>query len=423
MHPAPSPVPRTTTRSYRPELQGLRGLAVALVVVYHVWLNRVSGGVDVFFLVSGFLLTGQLVRAAERGPLGLRRRWSRTLLRIGPAALAVLVSVAVAGFALLPEGRWAQTIRELLASALFLQNWQLAADAVDYGARNNVASVVQHFWSLSVQVQFFVVWPLVVALVVLSARGQQERLHTRLTLTSLGIFAASLSYSITLTATDQPLAYFDSVTRLWEFALGALLALWIDRIALGRRARVLMGWAGVVGLLLCGVVLQVGSVFPGYAALWPTVCGGLVLLAGRSGSRVGADRLLGARPVRYLGDISFALYLWHWPLLVLYLVSRDREDVGAAGGAAVIGLSLVLAVLTHRLVERPVLARMTAPGSGRRFAATAAVLVLLVAGGWQAALAERAEQPGTVGDAFHPGAAALGDDDVIAAPLLPAPVS
>jgi hypothetical protein len=210
------------------------------------------------------------------------------------------------------------------------------------------------------------------------------------------------------------------VTRLWEFALGALLALWIDRIALGRRARVLVGWSGVVGLLLCGVVLQVGSVFPGYAALWPTVCGGLVLLAGRSGSRLGADRLLGARPVRYLGDISFALYLWHWPLLVLYLVTRDREEVGAAGGAAIIGVSLVLAALTHHLVERPVLARA---GSGRRFAAVAAVLVLLVTGGWQIALAERAERSGTVGDAFHPGAAALGTDDVIAAPLLPAPVS
>src|SRR3954468_11201931 len=112
--PLDSPA-RTTGRRFRPELQGLRALAVALVVVYHVWLNRVSGGVDVFFLVSGFLLTGQLVRAAERGALGLRRRWSRTLLRIGPAALVVLVSVAVAGAALLPQGRWAQTIRELVA--------------------------------------------------------------------------------------------------------------------------------------------------------------------------------------------------------------------------------------------------------------------------------------------------------------------
>ena len=347
-----------------------------------------------FFLITGFLLTGQLVRAAARGPLDLRRRWRRTLLRIGPAALTVLVSVAVSpGAVLLPEGRWAQAIRELLASALFVENWRLAADAVDYGARNDVASVVQHFWSLSVQVQFFAAWPLVVALVALSARGQRDRLHTRLTLTSLGVLVASLSYSVALADADQPLAYFHSLTRLWEFALGALLALWIDRIALNRAARLALGWTGVVGLLLCGVVLHVGSLFPGYAALWPTACGGLVLLAGRSGSPLGADRLLAARPMRYLGDISFALYLWHWPLLVLYLVTRDRQEVGASGGATIIGLSLVLAVLTHHLVEKPVLARATAPGSGRRFAATGLVMVLLVAGGWQVALAERARSP------------------------------
>jgi SGNH domain (fused to AT3 domains) len=112
-----------------------------------------------------------------------------------------------------------------------VENWRLAADAVDYGARNDVASVVQHFWSLSVQVQFFAAWPLVVALVALSARGQRDRLHTRLTLTSLGVLIASLSYSVALTDADQPLAYFHSLTRLWEFALGALLALWIDREA------------------------------------------------------------------------------------------------------------------------------------------------------------------------------------------------
>jgi hypothetical protein len=184
-----------------------------------------------------------------------------------------------------------------------------------------------------------------------------------------------------------------------------------------------MGWTGVVGLLLCGIVLQVGSVFPGYAALWPTVCGGLVLLAGRSGSRLGVDRLLAARPMRYLGDISFALYLWHWPLLVLYLVSRDREEVGALGGAAIIAVSVVLAVLTHHLVEKPVLARARGTAPGRRFAAAGFVAVLLVAGGWQVALAERAQQPGVVGGAFHPGALALVGADAPPAPLLPAPVT
>ncbi len=120
MDPSLDSPTRTTGRRHRPELQGLRGPAVALVVAHHVWFDRVSGGVDVFFLLSGFLLTGQLVRAAAQGPLRLRRRWGRTAPRIGPAALVVRLWVALAGAALLPEGRWGQTIRELLAAALFL---------------------------------------------------------------------------------------------------------------------------------------------------------------------------------------------------------------------------------------------------------------------------------------------------------------
>ena len=144
---------------------------MALVVIYHVWLDRVSGGVDVFFVLSGFLLTGQLARAAERGPLDLSRRWSRMIVRLLPSMVLVLVATAVAAAALLPEGRWPQTFRELVAAGLFVENWRLAADSVDYAARSNMVSVVQHFWSLSIQGQFFLLWPLLVAAVAIAARG------------------------------------------------------------------------------------------------------------------------------------------------------------------------------------------------------------------------------------------------------------
>lgn len=263
--PAPAGAANRTAR-YRPELQGLRALAVALVVVYHVWFNRVSGGVDVFFLVSGFLLTGQLVRAAQRGPIALRPLWGRMATRLLPVALTVLLTTVAAAILVLPEGRWFQTIREVAASALFLQNWRLAADAVDYAAQNNTASVVQHFWSLSIQGQVFVAWPLLVVLVVLIARRAGAELRDYLTLALVGVVVTSLSYSVALTATAQPLAYFHTLTRLWEFALGGLLALGVDRVPLSRGTRTVLGWTGALGLLLCGFVLQVGSVFPGYAA-------------------------------------------------------------------------------------------------------------------------------------------------------------
>jgi peptidoglycan/LPS O-acetylase OafA/YrhL len=397
--------PANRAARYRPELQGLRALAVVLVVVYHVWLNRVSGGVDVFFLVSGFLLTGQLVRAADRGPIALRPLWGRMATRLLPVALTVLLTTVAAAILILPEGRWFQTIREIAASALFLQNWQLAADAVDYAAQNNTASVVQHFWSLSIQGQVFVAWPLLVVLVVLIARRAGADLRECLTLALLGVVVISLSYSVALTAADQPLAYFHTLTRLWEFAFGGLVALGVDRISLSRGTRMLLGWIGAVGLLLCGLVLQVGSVFPGYAAMWPTTCAALVIVAGVTGSRWGVDRLLATRPVQYLGDLSYALYLWHWPVLVLYLVGRGREAVGLRGGALIIGTSLVLAALTHHLIERPAL-RPARPRPYRVLAA-GTVLVLLTAAGWQVAALQRITDIGRPGDPDHPGALAL----------------
>ncbi len=404
---------------YRPELQGLRALAVSLVVVYHVWLNRVSGGVDVFFLVSGFLLTGQLARAAGRGPITLRALWRRMAARLLPAALVVLLATVVAAAVILPMGRWFQTIRELAASALFVQNWQLAADAVDYAAGNNTASVVQHFWSLSIQGQVFLAWPVLVVLVVLGARRVSADPRDCLPPALLAVTVLSLLYSVALTAANQPLAYFHTLTRLWEFALGGLLALRRDRVGLNPATRCAAGWAGVIGLVSCGLVMPVASVFPGYAALWPTACAALILTAGASGHPLGADRLLSVRPVRYLGDLSYALYLWHWPLLVLVLVATGQESVGLRDGAMIIGVSLLLAALTHHLVELPAL-RQAGVGSGRALVAASGILVLALAV-WQVigiARASIADQPG---DASHPGALALAGAEVDASiePLPP----
>jgi peptidoglycan/LPS O-acetylase OafA/YrhL len=409
--------------AYRPELQGLRALAVTLVVVYHVWIDRVSGGVDVFFLLTGFLLTGGLMRAAERGALDVRLQWSRTLRRLIPAAAVVLAATAVLSIAVLPQGRWTQTIREIAAAALFVENWQLAADSVDYAARTNMTSVVQHFWSLSIQGQVFLLWPLLVAVVAVSCAGSPARLRPRMTAVLASLFVASLAYSVELTITNQPLAYFHTLTRLWEFALGGLLALTIDRIALSPRARVAAGWLGVVGLVACGAAIPVADVFPGVAALWPTGCAALVLVAGRTGSRAGADRLLAGGAARYVGDLSYSLYLWHWVVLVGYLAVTGEQTVGPGGGATVILTSLGLAVLTHHLVERPVLRRPADVRSGYRIAASGTAAVLLVAVTWQVVGVRAPEPDAMVGDAAHPGATALRTGAVESAPLLPPPVS
>jgi peptidoglycan/LPS O-acetylase OafA/YrhL len=392
-------------------------------VVHHVSDGRVSGGVDVFFLISGFLLTGQLARAAARGPLDLPARWSRMARRLLPSATVVLLATIAACALLLPETRWPQTVREIIASALFLENWQLAADAVNYTARNNTTSVVQHFWSLSIQVQFFVVWPLAVALVPLVARRTPHRLHAHLTATLLGVFVASLSYSIALTAADQPLAYFHSLTRLWEFALGGLLALWIDRVPWTRGERVAFGWTGVIGLVACGFMLDGGSTFPGYAALWPTLAGALVLLGGVTRSSYGVHRLLLLGPVQFVGAVSYPLYLWHWPVLVLFMVARDQDEVGPLGGIAVIMVSFVLAVLTSRFVESPLGRVRISDRDAYRYGAAAVAIVLLAAAAWQSAATQRDIPTDGLGGPQYPGAAALVDGEPEPAPLVPAPVS
>jgi peptidoglycan/LPS O-acetylase OafA/YrhL len=397
-------------RKFRPELQGLRALAAALVVVYHVWLDRISGGVDVFFFVSGFLITGQLFRASVRGRIEFRPFWGRMFKRLFPAALTVIVVSMGAALLWLPEHRWIQTAKEVIASALYFENWQLAADSTDYFAQHSSASIMQHFWSLSVQGQFYLVWPLLIAVVMVIVRRLGWSMRKTLFAVLTVVFAVSLAYSVWLTAVNQPFAYFSSLTRVWEFALGGLLALTIDRIVLPRWLAVVCGWLGVIGLASCGLVLQVGTMFPGYVALWPMVSALLVLVAGATGSRVGADRFLSSRPLIYLGNISYSLYLWHWPVLLFYLVVRGQSEVGLLGGAGVIGLSVVLAVLTYHGIENPVRYSqigVTTRWGAYRFAVLVLVPVIAAAVAWQQVTTQRAKFDFRADDPAHPGAQVL----------------
>src|SRR5690606_28186542 len=357
------------------------------------------------FFVTGFLITGQLYRASARGRIKFRPTWGRIIKRLLPAMATVLVGGVIASYFLLSAGRWEQTIGEVVASALFFENWQLAAQQADYFAQNDQASVLQHFWSLSIQGQFYLVWPLVIGAFVFVAKRFRWDLRRSLLVLLSVLFVASLAYSVYLTAADQQFAYFMSLTRVWEFALGGLVGLAIDAIVAPRGLRIVLGWLGVAGLVSCGLVLQVGTMFPGYVALWPVLSAAFVLVAGQTGTVFGADRFLSSRPLKYLGDISFSLYLWHWPVLLFYLMARDQATVGWRGGAAIIAASLVLAMLTYHLVEEPVRrAKVDVRsdwGSYRIGAATLAV-VLAVAGAWQLTAVQKANFVPKEDDPRHP---------------------
>ncbi|UKA69983.1 acyltransferase family protein [Arthrobacter sp. FW306-06-A] len=357
--PAPS---KPRKPSFRPEVQGLRALAVLMVVAYHVWLGRVSGGVDIFLLISAFLLTLSFVRKAESGkPFQLLAHWLHLFKRLLPAVVVVILGVLAGTWLILPQGRWPEVLDQAWASLLYRQNWLLADAAVDYYAQDHAgASPLQHFWSLSIQGQVFILWPLIFAAtaIALSRLRRIPRLG-RLTYRGLlavvfgTVFVLSLAYSVEQTATSQAYAYFDTRARLWEFALGSLLALVLPYLKPGRRLRVVLGWAGLAGMVSCGLVLTVDRSFPGYAALWPTLSAAAIIVAGQTGSRFGVDRLLSSRPAVALGDNSYALYLWHWPLLVLALAATGVEAPNLKQGLGIVAASIVLAVLTTRFVEKP----------------------------------------------------------------------
>ena len=411
---APVRPPRTAvgTGGYRPEIDGLRAVAVLLVAAYHVWSGRVSGGVDVFLVLTGFLITGSLVRAATGEGIRYGAFLARLAARLVPTAAVVVLATLAATWLLLPETRWREAPGDAVAALLYQTNWRLALDSVDYLARDGDISPFQHFWSLSVQGQFYLVWPALVAAAVWAARraGRDPR---RLLVGALStVFVLSLAYSVLMTRADQPWAYFDTGARLWELALGGLLALLLPFLRPARAARVALGWAGLAALVLCGALLQVSSVFPGYAALWPTLAAVAVVVAGTSGSPLGADRLLVLRPLRYVGSISYALYLWHWPVLVGYLAVTERGLATPLGGAAVLAVSVLLAAATTPVADR--LAR-TGRGGGRRAAVrgVAAALaclvpVLGVAAAWSGQqAAERARWAELLADgSSYPGATA-----------------
>ena len=202
---------------HRPEIEGLRAVAVVLVLVYHVWFGRVSGGVDVFLLLTGFLITGSLLRALERdGRISFSAFWSRLARRLVPAAVVVLAGILAATYLFLPPSRWQQTISEVRAAALYHENWALARAAVDYLAREEALSPVQHFWSLSIQGQFYLLWPLLLALVVaVVARFSRLTVRAAVLAASVAVLAVSFVYSVWITAADQAWAYFDTGARLW----------------------------------------------------------------------------------------------------------------------------------------------------------------------------------------------------------------
>ena len=380
-----APAPRSAVRA---EIQALRALAVALVLVYHLWPAVLPGGfvgVDVFFAISGFLITSLLLREAERtGSVSLRAFWARRARRILPAALLTVLVCALATVVLVPLTRWQQFFTEMRASTAYVQNWQLAGDAVDYLAAANAPSPVQHYWSLSIEEQFYLVWPVLIAMALAVTRGRPAAARRRLVAAVLAAATGlSLVYSIAHTAADPAAAYFVTPTRAWELGAGALLAFAAPLDRSPGVARAVLSWLGLAAIAVAALAYSHATPFPGHAALLPVLGALAVIRAGLPAGRWSPARVMTPRPVQFLGDVSYSVYLWHWPLIVFapFVVAAD----GAATKVAIAALSIFAAWVTKKLVEDPArtapllttrAARWTFAGAG---AATAAVLAVTVA--------------------------------------------
>jgi len=364
---------------FRPDLEGLRAVAVVLVLLYHAAVPGFAGGyvgVDVFFVLSGFLITGLLLREVRRtGTISLPTFYARRARRLLPASALVLLVTIVASAFMLPPLRVPDVAGDTASAALYVSNMRFAFQATDYLQAELAPSPVLHFWSLSVEEQFYLFWP---AIVLLVARGRADP-GRRIGIAAGAIAIVSFGMSLWLTQANQPWAFFSLPTRAWELGLGAFLAIGATQLArIPDRPAAVLAWVGLAMVALSGVVLNTGTPFPGVAALLPTVGSALVIAGGFRQAAFAPGRWLSMAVPRFLGRISYSLYLWHWPVLILPAVALDTKLPWWARGALVL-VAIGLAAATQRWVEDPLRHGRRIGTLPRRNLAMAGALSLVVA--------------------------------------------
>ncbi len=388
-------------QQFRPDLEGLRAVAIVLVVLYHVHAGLAPGGyvgVDVFFVISGFLITGQLVRDLRTdGRISFMAFYARRARRILPAAMLTVIVTAVASALLLNPLAAKRALHGGLSAIYFGANFHFAAQGADYFNAGLSPSPIQHFWSLAVEEQFYIVWPLLLFVSSLiwlgvrrrSRREQAQRPVIGAVIVVLAILAAiSLMASIRQTATSPSWAYFSIVTRAWELAVGAMVALTLPLAArIDRRLAIPLSWAGLSCIALAAASFSDTTSYPGDSALLPVlgtaaaICGGSALAS----RRFGAEALLGTPPFQRVGAWSYSWYLWHWPALVLApaVLGHSLSEIQALAVAVV---SLVVAVMSFVLLERPIrriqiVVRRPALGLGAGGVLAASAIAIVVLSG------------------------------------------
>jgi len=402
----------------RLDVEGLRAVAILTVLAYHAGVPLLPGGfvgVDIFFVISGFLITGLLVREAERsGRISISRFYARRAKRLLPAAALVFVATAM-GTGLLYAGSAARVFGgDIVAAAAYVVNWRLAARSVDYLAEDTGQSPVLHFWSLSVEEQYYVVWPLLAIVAILVARRWGHSIRAAMGVGLVLIIVPSFTWALYQVHVDPARAFFVTPTRMWELGIGAAVALAAPMLKrMTRRTAQVVGGVGGAAVMASLVVLNDAMAWPGLVTALPVVGTAAVIAAGGALPRNAASLVLGIRPLVWVGAISYSLYLWHWPILVL---------AGEAFGPLRVWHKVVLclvafvpAYVSLKLVENPVRFSEGLARSARKALLMGGVLTLVGVGAGVGVIAAHANTipPATgprTSDSQLWGAAALGDD-------------
>jgi peptidoglycan/LPS O-acetylase OafA/YrhL len=343
-------------RKFRPDVEGLRAVAVGLVVLYHANVPGVGGGyigVDVFFLISGFVITGLLLRErAERGTTRLIEFYARRARRIIPAATVVIIATVIAAYHWLGFIRAGQVANDARAAALFVANFHFIALGTNYITAQRPPSPLQNLWTLSVEEQFYAVYPTIVLLLAVVLRRVDFR-HKLAAALAVAV-AGSLYWSIHLTAVDENRAFFSPFTHAWELALGGLVAVASTKLSeLPRSIAAGLTWLGLAAIVAAAFIFDSATAYPGSAALLPVVGTALVIAGGAAVPALGAELVLGLRPVRWLGRLSYSLYLWHWPVLTI-AAEKTGKTLSVWRNLVLVLLALGLSIATYVVVENPI---------------------------------------------------------------------
>lgn len=350
--------PHATTQpkpSYRYDLDGLRGIAIGLVVIFHVFVGRVSGGVDVFLLLSGFFFLGSQLRYAAKPRASLNPWWPlwRLLRRLIPALAVVLSATALMVYFWTPTLINPDLISQVTAAIGYYLNWELISQEAAYAAADVDTSPLQHLWSMSVQGQFYVlaiIFALILAGLAKLRHWDEQRLKNVAGPILIAVTLISFAWASRHGWVGTPENYYSLFSRLWELTLGATLAIYAHTLRIPERLASAATVLGLAMIVATGFVIPTSLAFPGPATLLPI--GGAVLIILANGHGRPAE-LLASPPARWLGRVAYSLYLWHWPLLIILTVLSDNDQPSILLGFGVVIVSLTLADLTYRFVEEP----------------------------------------------------------------------